>query len=109
MSYETSDNLTGTTKAASDEREVHSSAGSLALGLGLVFGGVAVVLLAGVLVAVNGTAVMMAWFFGGAAIIAGVIQFIVGVYQCADNIDRAAKVLLDGQRISQKSDDSTAL
>jgi uncharacterized integral membrane protein len=105
VSYETSDNM----KAASDEREVHSSAGSLALGLGLIFGGVAVVLLAGVLVAVNGTAVMMAWFFGGAAIIAGVIQFIVGVYQCADNIDRAAKVLLDGQQISQKSDDSTAL
>jgi membrane protein DedA with SNARE-associated domain len=105
VSYETSDNM----KAASGEREVNSSAGSLALGLGLIFGGVAVVLLAGVLVAVNGTAVMMAWFFGGAAIIAGVIQFIVGVYQCADNIDRAAKVLLDGQQISQKSDDSTAL
>jgi hypothetical protein len=106
VSYETSDNMTG--KAASDEREVHNSAGSLALGLGLLFGGVAVVLLAGAFAAVNGTAVVMAWIFGGMAIIAGVIQFIVGVYQCAENIDRATKVLIDGQRAGQKSDASTA-
>lgn len=108
MSYETSDNTTGTTKAASDEWEVHNSAGSLALGLGLAFGGVAVLLVAGAFAVVNYTAVAMVWFFGGAAIIAGVIQFIVGVYQCAQNIDRATKVLIDGQRAGQKPDPSTA-
>lgn len=101
--------MTGATKAASDEWEVHSSAGSLALGLGLLFGGVAVVLLAGAFAAVNGTAVVMAWIFGIVAIIAGVVQFIVGVYQCAENIDRATKVLIDGQRAGQKPDASTAL
>lgn len=107
MSYETNDNMTGT-KAASDEWEVHNSASSLALGLGLIFGGVAVVLLAGVFVAVNGPAVSMVWFFAGAAIIVGIIQFIVGVYQCAQNIDRATKILFDGQRAGQKPDASTA-
>lgn len=109
MSYETSDNMTGTTKAGSDVPEVHNSAGSLALGLGLLFGGVVVLFLAHVFAAVNYTAVATAWFFGIAAIIAGVIQFIVGVYQCAENIDRATKVLIDGQRAGQKPDASTAL
>lgn len=100
--------MTGTTKAASDEWEVHNSAGSLGLGLGLIFGGVVVVLLANVFIAVNGMAVSVVWFFAGAAIIAGVIQFIVGAYQCAENIDRATKILIDGQRASQKPDTSTA-
>ncbi|MFD6138910.1 hypothetical protein [Promicromonospora sp. NPDC060271] len=98
MSHETSDNTSDTTNAASDEREVHNSASALALGLGLLFGGVAVVLLAGLFAGVNGTAVVMAWIFGVIAIIAGVVQFIVGVYLCAENIDRATKVLIDGQR-----------
>ena len=106
MSYETSDNVTGTAKAASEEWEVHRSAGSLALGLGLTFGGVAVVLLGGLFVGGNGSVVALAWIFGGMAIIAGVIQFIVGVYQCADNIDRATKILFDGQRAGQKPDAS---
>jgi hypothetical protein len=107
VSYETSDNMAGTTKAA-DEWEVHNSAGSLALGLGLLFGGVAVVLLGGLFVGWNGSVVALAWIFGGMAIIAGVIQFIVGVYQCAENIDRATKILIDGQRAGQKPDASTA-
>lgn len=107
MSYETHDNMTGT-KAASDEWEVHNSAGSLALGLGLLFGGVAAVLLGNVFVGWNGSVVALAWIFGGMAIIAGVIQFIVGVYQCAQNIDRATKILIDGQRASKKPDASTA-
>ena len=106
MSYETSDNMTGTAKA-SDEWEVHNSAGSLALGLGLLFGGVAVVLLVGVFFPMNGAAVALAWIFGIMAIIAGVIQSIVGVYQCAENIDRSAKVLIEWQRAGQKPDAST--
>jgi uncharacterized membrane protein HdeD (DUF308 family) len=101
--------MTGTTKAASEEREVHDSASALALGLGLLFGGVAVVLLARAFSVVNWSAVAVVMFFGIAAIVAGVVQTVIGVYQCADNIDRAAKVLIDGQRASQKSDDSTAL
>jgi hypothetical protein len=99
VSYETSDNMTGTTNAASDEREVHDSASALALGLGLLFGGVAVVLLGGLFAGGNGSVLALAWIFGGMAIIAGVIQFIVGVYLCADNIDRATKILVDGQRV----------
>lgn len=107
MSYETSDNMTGTTKAASDEWEVHNSAGSLALGLGLIFGGVAAVLLGNVFVGTNGSVVALAWIFGGMAMIVGIIQFIVGVYQCAENIDRATKILFEGQRAGQKPDAST--
>jgi hypothetical protein len=109
VSYETNDNMTGT-KAASDEWEVHNSASSLALGLGLLFGGVAAVLLgnASVFVGANGSVVALAWIFGGMAIIVGVIQSIVGVYQCAQNIDRATKILFDGQRAGQKPDASTA-
>ncbi|MEU4363327.1 hypothetical protein [Promicromonospora sp. NPDC023987] len=35
---------------------------------------------------------------GIVTLVAGTIQLVIGVYQCADNIDRAAKVLIDGQR-----------
>ncbi|MEU4388647.1 hypothetical protein [Promicromonospora sp. NPDC023805] len=56
---------------------------------------------------VAGTGVLLLWFLGITTLIAGIVQTVVGIYQCADNIDRAAKVLIDGQRVSQKSDAST--
>lgn len=101
--------MTGTTKAASDEREAHRSAGALALGLGLLFGGAVVLLLGTALLAAANGAVLLVWFLGIATIIAGVVQTVIGVYQCADNIDRATQILIDGQRAGQKSDPSTTL
>lgn len=109
MSDETSDKVTRTTKAASEERDVHSSASALALGLSLLLGGAVVLLLGGAFAAAGGSAVLLVWFLGIATIIAGIVQTVIGVYQCADNIDRATKVLIDGQRTSQKSNASTAL
>lgn len=100
--------MTGTTKAASDEREAHRSAGALALGLGLLFGGAVVLLLGSALLAGGNGAVLLVWFLGIATIIAGVVQTVIGVYQCADNIDRATKILIDGQRAGKKPDASTA-
>ncbi len=95
MSDETSD----APKAGSDEQVVHDSAGSLGLGLGLTLGGVVVLLVVGVLRFVpNATAFGIFMFLGGAAVVLGVLQTAIGVYQLAQNVDRMAKAVLDGQR-----------
>lgn len=91
--------MSGAAKPASKEQDVHGSAGSLALGLGLIFGGAAVLYLTGVLgVAPNATGLMLFMFIGGTAVVFGIVQLVVGVYQLADNVDRMAKAVLKGQR-----------
>jgi predicted phage tail protein len=98
VSDEMSNETSGTAKTGSGEREVYRSAGALALGLSLIVGGAAALLLAGALVSEFDSGVVLLGLLGIAAIIAGIVQFIIGVYQCADNIDRAATVLLEARR-----------
>lgn len=94
-----SDEMSGTAKAASAEREVYRSASALTLGLGLLLGGAAVLLLAGALGEfVGASAFVLLVILGIVTIVAGVVQFVIGVYQLADNIDRVAKTLITGQR-----------
>ncbi|MFI2365374.1 hypothetical protein [Promicromonospora sp. NPDC019610] len=99
MSDETVDETSSTPKAASTRQVVHSSASSLTIGLCLILGGGVVIFLAGVLVAgplPGGSMILM--FLGGTAIVFGVVQLVIGVYQLADNIDRTAQAVLNGQR-----------
>jgi predicted phage tail protein len=98
VSDEMSNEPSSTARTASGEREVYRSAGALALGLSLIVGGAAALLLAGALAGTFASGVILLGFLAVAAIIAGIVQFIIGVYQCADNIDRAAKVLVQGKR-----------
>lgn len=86
-------------QAAAAERDVYRSATALTLGLSLLLGGAAALLLAGALgdmVGASGFSLLV--ILGIVTIVAGVVQFVIGVYQCADNIDRAAKALINGQR-----------
>lgn len=90
--------MSGTAKAESPERDVYRSASALTLGLSLLLGGAAVLLLGGALGEfVGASAFALLVVLGIVTIVAGVVQFVVGVYQCADNIDRAAKALINGQ------------
>ena len=94
-----SDETSATADAGPVERDVHRSASALALGRSLLLGGVVVLLLAGVLGALVGeSAYSLLVILGIVTTVAGVVQFVIGVYQCADNIDRAAKVLINGER-----------
>lgn len=94
------DEMSATATAGSVKRDVYRSAGALTLGLSLLLGGVVILLLAGVLAVVAGMAPVfpLLAFIGMATTVLGVVQFLVGIYQCADNIDRVAKALIDGQR-----------
>ena len=94
-----SDETGGAPKAASTKQVVHSSASSLTIGLCLVLGGGVIVFLAGLLVSTGtGAGSSLFLFIGGAAIVVGVVQLVIGVYQLADNIDRTARAVLNGQR-----------
>lgn len=90
--------MSATEKTGSVEREVYRSAGALALGLSLLLGGVAILFLVPVLGAAAGGAFSLLLILGIVTIIAGVVQLIIGVYRCADNIDRIAKALLEDRR-----------
>ncbi|GAA2223658.1 hypothetical protein GCM10010413_16200 [Promicromonospora sukumoe] len=99
MTDETYDKAGGAKKPGSTEQVVHDSAGTLGLGLGLTIGGTVVLLVVGVLRFVpNATAYGFFMFFGGIAVVVGVIQTVIGVYQLAQNIDRMAKAVLKRQR-----------
>lgn len=99
MTDGTSDEKVGAAKAASTEQHVHGSASSLAIGLGLVLGGAVVLLLAVLLVtAASGAGFSLLVFIGGTAIVFGLVQLVIGVYQLADNVDRMAKAALNPQR-----------
>lgn len=94
-----SDETIGSANADSTEQKVHGSAGSLALGLGLVLGGAAVLFLVlGLHLVPDPETLVLLVFIGGTAIIVGAIQLVVGVYQLADNVDRMAKAVLDRER-----------
>ena len=91
--------MSATANAGSVERDVYRSASALTLGLSLFLGGAVVLLVARVLVTVGGgSGFGLVVFLGIATIVAGVVQLVIAVYQCADNIDRAAKALINGQR-----------
>lgn len=87
-----SDKLSGTVKAPATRavRGVYDSARTLALGLGLLLGGG--------LLALTGAALPVAAVIGTALLVLGVPVFVVGVYQFADNHDRAARALINGRR-----------
>jgi uncharacterized membrane protein HdeD (DUF308 family) len=94
-----SDEMSATAHAGSAEREVYRSASALTLGLILLLGGAVVLLLGGPLGAMVGaSAYSLLMILGIVTIVAGAVQLVIGVYQCADNIDRAAKALINGQR-----------
>ena len=94
-----SDEMSGAAKAASAERDAYRSASALTLGLSLLLAGAVVLLLGRALADVVGaSAFSLLVILGIVTIVAGVVQFVMCVYQLADNIDRAAKVLIDGQR-----------
>jgi hypothetical protein len=85
-----SDKVSGAVKAASAEQGVYSSARPLALGLGLLLGGV--------FVATFGVGVSPLLAIPAIAAVAlGVVAFVVGVHRFADNVDRAAKALITGR------------
>lgn len=91
--------MSGTAETESAHRDVYRSASVLTLGLSLLFGGAVVLLLAGPLAAFVGASVIsLLLILGAVTIIAGGVQLVIGVYQCADNIDRTAKALIGGQR-----------
>jgi preprotein translocase subunit SecY len=99
MSDEMGDEMSAVARSGSVEREVYRSASALTLGVCLFLGGMVALLLGGVLFAMGvGHGFGLVAFLAIATIIAGIVQLAIGVYQCADNIDRAAKVLIDGQR-----------
>lgn len=99
MSDEMSDASGAAPKTASPQQVVHSSASSLTIGLCLVLGGGVIAFLARLfVVGPTGGGSMILIFLGGAAIVVGVVQLVVGVYQLADNIDRTAKAVINGQR-----------
>lgn len=96
MSDDLSNETSATPNAGSGERPAYRSAGALALGLGLLLGGVVVLFLVGPLgAALGGSGMSLVGILGTVTVIAGIIQVVIGVYQCADNIDRATKALLD--------------
>ncbi|MFE7505229.1 hypothetical protein [Promicromonospora sp. NPDC057488] len=91
-----SDETIGSANPGSTEQKVHGSAGSLALGLGLVLGGAAVLyLVLGLRLVPNEAALVLFMFIGGTAIVVGAVQLVIGVYQLADNVDRMAKAVLN--------------
>jgi uncharacterized membrane protein HdeD (DUF308 family) len=93
-----SDEMSATADTGSAERDAYRSAGALTLGLGLLLGGVVVLLLGGWLGAMVGaSALVLLVILGTVTIIAGIIQFLLGVYQLADNIDRTAQALIKRQ------------
>lgn len=93
------DEMSATADAGSGERGAYRSADAITLGLGLLLGGAIVLLVGSVFGLVAGASVFwLLVILGTVTLVAGTIQFVIGVYQCADNIDRAAKVLIDGQR-----------
>ncbi|MFD6443588.1 hypothetical protein ACFWEJ_00705 [Promicromonospora sp. NPDC060204] len=99
MSDETIDETGGAAKAAPTEQVVHSSASSLTIGLCLILGGGVIFFLARLfVVGPTGGGSMILMFLGGTAIVFGVVQLVIGVYQLADNVDRTAKAVLNGQR-----------
>jgi hypothetical protein len=93
-----SDETSAPANTGSVEREVYRSASALALGLGLLLGGVAILLLLGPIGFMAPSAFSLMVILAIVTLIAGAIQLVVGVYQCADNIDRATRALLDGRR-----------
>jgi O-antigen/teichoic acid export membrane protein len=90
MLHRMSEQLSGAGQAASAEKVVHSSATSLALGMGLLLGG-------GVVAFVGQAVHPLLMILGLVVLIFGAVQFAVGVYQFADNVDRAAKALITGR------------
>jgi predicted membrane channel-forming protein YqfA (hemolysin III family) len=86
-----SDEMGGAVTATSAEGSVHGWARPLALGLGLLLGGVVVVVF-GV-----GVSPLLA-IPGIVAVTLGVVVFVLGVYRFADNADRATKALITGRR-----------
>lgn len=89
----------GAAKPASKEQDVHGSASSLALGLGLILGGVVALLLVNLMFTTGrGAGFSMLLFLGGTTIVFGVVQTVIGVYQLADNVDRMAQAVINGQR-----------
>ncbi|MFI8523162.1 hypothetical protein ACIGB8_01870 [Promicromonospora sukumoe] len=91
------DQISGAANRASTANEVHNSAVSLALGLGLALGGWLFLRLLGWLFPPTGPAGTLLLFVAGAAILVGLIQTVVGVYQLAHNVDRMAKAVLKKQ------------
>ncbi|MCP2265982.1 hypothetical protein ACFQHV_12950 [Promicromonospora thailandica] len=81
------------------QREARSSANPLALGLGLLLGGAAALVLGSVLVPHAGFAVFFALAFVGIVMmVIGAVQLVVGVHRFADNVDRVARALIDARR-----------
>ena len=94
-----SDETNGSAKAAPAQQDVYRSAAALTLGLSLLSGGAVVLLLTGWLgPAVGESVYVLLMILGVIAVAVGLVQLVIGVYQCADNIDRTAKALLDAQR-----------
>jgi hypothetical protein len=91
MLHRMSEQLSGAGQAASEEQDVHSSAKSLALGMGVLMGG-------GVVVFVGQAVDPLLMILGRVVVFIGAVQFAVGIYQFADNVDRAAKALITARR-----------
>ena len=80
--------------------EVPSSAGPITLGLVLILGGLVLLCLPALLdmLGVGEGAALLFWFLGGAGLIAGVVQLVIGIHRLADNVDRAARAVLEARR-----------
>ena len=80
--------------------EVPASAAPITLGLVLILGGLVLLYLPALLDMLGGGegAALLLWFLGGAGLIAGVVQLVIGIHRLADNVDRAARAVLETRR-----------
>lgn len=91
MLHRMSDEMNSAVRPVSAEKAVHGSARNLAVGLGVTLGGVVIILFG------PGISPMLV-VVGLVGLIVGTVMLSMGVYQFADNVDRAAKALITGRR-----------